>query len=97
LAGKWVGRSGDNDIILEFKVDGMKVTGTINNPLAGATPIMDGKLIGDDIFFYVVRTINNVESRVLWRGKAAGDEIKFKREIQGQEGSATDILAKKAK
>jgi hypothetical protein len=98
VSGKWTARAGDVDITLVFKVDGTTLTGTINNPLAaGDTILHEGKVNGDEISFAVTRTINDNEVKVVWKGKASGDEIRFKREIQGQSGSATDITAKRLK
>jgi hypothetical protein len=97
-SGKWTARAGDVDITLIFKTDGTTLTGTINNPLAaGDTPIQEGKVNGDEITFCVKRTINDNEVKVVWRGKVAGDEIKFKRDIQGQAGNTTEITAKRLK
>jgi hypothetical protein len=97
-SGKWIAKINSNEITLVFKADGAKLTGTINNAqAAGDTPISDGKIAGNEVSFSLVRTINDNEVRVLWKGKVVGDEIIFKREIQGQEGSSTDITAKRAK
>jgi hypothetical protein len=97
ITGKWTGRAGDVDITLDLKANGTEVTGTINNPLVGETPIKDGKISGDEVSFYVVRTINESEIRVLWRGKVVGDEIRFKREMNGRTGSSTEIVARRMK
>jgi hypothetical protein len=98
ISGKWTARAGDVDITLTLKTDGTALTGTINNPLAaGDTPIKEGKTSGDELSFAVTRTINDNEVKVVWKGKVSGDEIKFKREIQGQTDSATDITAKRVK
>jgi hypothetical protein len=97
-SGKWTAKINDNEIILVLKADGTKLNGTINNArAAGDTPISDGKIAGDEVSFALVRTINDNEVRVVWKGKVIGDEIQFKREIQGQAGSSTEITAKRAK
>jgi hypothetical protein len=98
LSGKWIAKINDNEITLVFKADGAKLNGTINNARsAGDTPISEGKISGDEVSFCLLRTINDNEVRVLWKGKVAGDEIQFKREIQGQAGSSTEITAKRTK
>jgi hypothetical protein len=97
VSGKWSAKTGDVDIILTLVADGTTLTGTVNNPQAGEAPIKDGKVSGEDISFHVVRTINENEMRIVWKGKIAGDEIKFTREVQGQEGSATAFTAKRVK
>ena len=55
-----------------FKVDGEKLTGTV----AGAqdeTPIKDGKISGETISFIADRPFGTFS----YKGKIAGDEIKF--------------------
>lgn len=90
VAGKWIAHvpgaqgSGDSEITLVFKVDGDKLTGTLNNSLMpGEIAINEGKISGDDISFSLVRKINENEMKVVWKGKVSGDEIKFTRAIQG--------------
>jgi hypothetical protein len=97
VSGKWIASAGGTDLTLELKVDGSSVTGTLNNPQAGPTEIKDGKLEGDAISFYVIRTINSAETKVNWKGTVAGEEIKFNRQVEGAAGGpATEIVAKRA-
>jgi hypothetical protein len=49
-----------------------------------------------------MRTIGQQEMKVLWKGKVAGDEIKFMRSTEGGAaggagGAPTEIVAKRAK
>jgi hypothetical protein len=95
VAGKWTAHiagaqgQGDSDITLVLKVVGDKVTGTINNTQApGEIEIKDGKVTGDDVSFSMVRNIGGTETTVLWKGKIAGDEIKFTRTTQAAGGAA---------
>ena len=106
LSGKWTAQAQGVDITLTFKVDGTTLTGTVDNPQAGPAEIKDGKVNGDDISFYVVRSMGESEMKISWKGKIAGDEIKFKRQVQGGAGGgagapggggAEDIVAKRAK
>jgi hypothetical protein len=98
VTGKWIGKTGDSTITLNLRVDGAKLLGTINNSLAPEdTPFKEGKITGDEVSFFVVRNINETTVRVLWKGKAASDEIRFSREIEGQANSGTDIVMKKVK
>jgi hypothetical protein len=70
----------------------------VDNPQAGPAEIKDGKIDGDNISFYVVRKLGENDAKITWKGKAAGDEIKFVRESPGaQGGGATEIIAKRAK
>jgi hypothetical protein len=80
LAGKWTAKDGENEIKLEFKVDGAKVTGTVDNAQAGGSvEIKDGKLEGDQVSFSVVRQSNGSDVTIKWKGTISGDEIKFTR------------------
>lgn len=80
IDGTWVGTVGQSEITFEFKAEGAKLTGTLNNAvLPGATPIQDGKVSGKDISFNVVRTLNEAETKVQWTGKIEGDELKLQR------------------
>jgi hypothetical protein len=98
FAGKWTADAAGTLITLTFKVDGTALTGTVDNPQAGPAEIKDGKIDGDNISFYVVRKLGENDAKITWKGKAAGDEIKFVRESPGaQGGGATEIIAKRAK
>jgi hypothetical protein len=102
VAGKWVAQAQGADITITFKVDGNTLTGTVDNSQAGPTDIKDGKMDGDSISFHVVRKMGESEIKIMWQGKVAGDEINFKREVQGggagaPGGGAEEIIAKRAK
>lgn len=86
-AGKWLIKDGDNEIKLEFKVEGSKLTGTIDNPqMPGAIEFRDGKIEGDKISFSYVRQMNGQDMKILWSGTLSGDDIKLKRETAGGGG-----------
>jgi len=109
VAGTWIAQApsqqGNVDIILKFNVDGEKLTGTLNNPIAEIVDIKDGKVKGDDVSFYVEREFGGNKIKIVWKGKASGDEIKFVRtvEMEGSSGGPgggfppTEIIAKRAK
>jgi hypothetical protein len=79
-------------------VDGNTLTGTVDNSTAGPTDIKEGKINGDEISFYVSRRINENDMKITWKGKVAGDEIKFTRQAEGgMGGAAEEIVAKKVK
>ena len=83
-AGKWLIKDGSNDILLEFKVEGSKLTGTLeNSQMPGAIEFRDGKIEGDQISFDYVRQINGQDMKISWTGKLSGDEIKFRRGLAG--------------
>jgi hypothetical protein len=119
VAGKWTatvpgGRGqAESTITFVLKVDGEKLTGTINNTQApGDIQITDGKVTGDDVSFSLMRDIGGTQTKVVWKGKITGDEIKFTRATEaagaaaappaaaggrGGGGAATEITAKRVK
>jgi hypothetical protein len=83
-AGKWLIKDGENEIKLDLKIDGSKLTGTLANPqMPGTIEIRDGKIEGDKISFDYVRQMNGQDIKILWTGTFSGDEIKLKREAGG--------------
>jgi len=87
VAGKWVGKDGDNEIKLEIKVDGSKFTGTIeNSQFPGPVEFKDGKIEGNKISFSYVRQMGGQDSKISWTGTLSGDELKLKREVGGGGG-----------
>lgn len=111
VAGTWIakapGQQGQEaiDIILEFNVDGEKLTGTLNNPTAELVDLQDGKVTGDEVYFYVAREFRSTKMKVVWKGKISGDEIKFVRTVEIEGASPgpgggfppTEIIARRAK
>jgi enterochelin esterase-like enzyme len=86
-AGKWLIKDGDNEIKLEFKIEGSKLTGTLDNSqMPGAIEFKDSKIEGDNISFSYVRQMNGQDTKILWTGTLSGDEIKLKREAAGGGG-----------
>ena len=106
-AGKWTakvpGAQGESEVTLVLKVDGSTVTGTLNNSqVPGDVEIREGRVSGDDVSFSLMRTIGQTEMKVLWKGKLAGDEIRFTRSTEGGAaggpgGAPTEIVARRAK
>ena len=84
--GKWVaempGRNGTTQTTFTFKVDGAKLTGTMQGAQGDPTEIAEGKVDGDNISFVVVRKMGENEMKTTWKGKVSGDEIKLTREFQ---------------
>ena len=108
VAGKWIGQvpaaqgQAESVITFIFKVDGDNLTGTINNSQQpGDVELKEGKVTGDDITFSLTRNIGGTDMKVVWKGKIAGDEIKFTRSVAGAAGpgggAATEITAKRSK
>jgi hypothetical protein len=67
------------DSALKLKQDGDKLTGaTTRNETE--TPIMDGKVVGDDISFNVIRERDGRKVTAKFKGKITGDTVKGKME-----------------
>jgi enterochelin esterase-like enzyme len=84
IAGKWLAKDGDNEIKVEFKVEGSKFTGTLeNSQMPGAVEFKDGKIEGDKISFSYLRQMNGQDMKISWTGMLSGDELKLKRDAGG--------------
>lgn len=108
VAGKWTGQvpaaqgQAESVITFVFKVDGDNLTGTINNSQQpGDVELKEGKVTGDDITFSLTRNIGGTDTKVVWKGTIAGDEIKFTRSVAGGAGpgagAVTEMTAKRSK
>jgi opacity protein-like surface antigen len=65
-----------------FKVAGNKLTGKAKSELAGTdTEITEGTVNGDDISFVENISFQDMPLRIVYKGKIAGNEIKFTRTI----------------
>jgi hypothetical protein len=78
LNGRWEGKlaipgGGDEmSLAITFKVDGDKLTGTMEGPM-GSMPLANGKIAGDDFSF----TIDFGGNAMLHKGKITDDTIKI--------------------
>jgi predicted esterase len=83
-AGKWLIKDNSNEMKLDLKADGAKLTGTYENTQTpGVVELKDGKIEGEKISFNYVRQINGQDMKVSWTGTLSGDVMKLKREIAG--------------
>ena len=103
VAGKWTaeapGRDGNSVTnTFVFKVDGAKLSGTLDNGNGAPVEIADGKVDGDNISFHVVRNFGGNDIKIAFKGKVSGSEIKFTRSIEGFDGAPppVEFTAKKA-
>jgi hypothetical protein len=98
VTGKWTGQVPGRDgqtreQTLNLKSDGSAVTGTVSGGRGGDAEIKEGKISGDDVSFVVVRNFGGNEMKIAYKGKVAGNEIKF----NVSAGERTyDFVAKKA-
>ena len=80
VAGKWKssvqGPDGEMQIVFDFKVEGDKLTGTVDSPM-GSMPITEGKLDGENITF----TVSTDQFTVVHKGTVSGDEMKLKADV----------------
>lgn len=87
--GKWEGAintpNGEIKLVFTFKVDGDKLSGTVESP-RGERPITDGKVAGDDLSFKVTAGDNVMT----YQGKMAGNTINMK--SQGPRGEREFVL-----
>ena len=86
--GKWQAefdtQIGTQKYIYELKADGEKLTGKAIGGIAGEesnTEIQNGKVKGDDVSFTEMLKFQDQEIQVDYKGKLAGDEIKFTRQV----------------
>lgn len=90
--GRWqgsiTGPNGDIQITFNFKVDGAKLTGTVESP-NGDIPIEDGKVDGDHIYFVTHFGGNEVKHN----GTVSADSIQLK--VEGPWGES-DMSLKRA-
>jgi FKBP-type peptidyl-prolyl cis-trans isomerase 2 len=77
--------NGSFDTTFKFKVDGDKLTGTVNNQFGGEQAISEGKVEGDNVSFVVAGSFNGNDFKLNYKGKLAGEELKFTVEITGMD------------
>src|SRR5215510_7679633 len=77
-----------------FKVEGEKLTGKCKSQY-GETDIAEGVVKGDDITFVENLVYEGMPLRIVYKGKIAGDEIKFTRNVA--DISDESFVAKRAK
>ena len=100
VAGKWTaqvpGRDGQTrEVTFNFKTAGDKLTGTVSGR-HGDTEITDGKVKGDEVSFDVTMTMQGNSMKMTYKGKVAGDEIKFTRQREGSDRTS-EFVAHRAK
>ena len=100
VAGKWTaqvpGRDGQTrDVTFNFKTAGDKLTGTMSGR-NGDLEITDGKVKGDEVSFDVTMNMQGNTMKMTYKGKVAGDEIKFTRHREGSD-RASEFVAHRAK
>jgi hypothetical protein len=100
VSGKWTaqvpGRDGQTrETTFNLTAAGETVTGTVSGR-NGDNPISEGVVKGDDISFAVKVSFGGNDMKLLYKGKLAGDEIKFTRTREGSD-QGQDFIAKRVK
>ena len=102
FAGKWKSQFdsqiGQQKYTFEFKVEGTNVTGKAIGERSMGTntiEIVEGKINQDEISFVEPLKLQDNEIRIEYKGKIAGDEIKFHRKVADL--AEYDIVAKRVK
>jgi hypothetical protein len=98
VAGKWTAsidtQIGVQEYTYTFNLEGTKLTGTAKSQF-GETQITEGAVNGDEISFVENLNFQGEPLRIVYKGKIAGDEIKFNRKVG--EVASEDFTAKRAK
>jgi hypothetical protein len=98
VTGKWTAQFdtpiGAQNYTYDLKAEGEKLTGTATGP-QGKVEIQEGKVTGDEIFFVENMKFEDMPLRIEYRGKVAGDEIKFARKVADFGGE--EFVAKRAR
>ncbi len=88
--GKWTaevqGRNGTQTQTLTLKLDGAKLTGTLDTGRGGATEITEGKMDGVDVSFKASRAGRNGNTTTAYTGKLMGDDLKLTATREGAAG-----------
>jgi hypothetical protein len=87
VSGNWIaqipGRQGaTTETTFTFKAEGAKLTGSVTNQM-GEQAISEGQVSGDDISFATITKRNEMEIKMVYKGKVAGNEIQFTRTREG--------------
>ena len=98
IDGKWTAaidtQIGVQNYTYDFKLEGEKLTGTTKSQF-GESKITEGVVKGDEISFVENLDFQGQMLRIVYKGKIAGDEIKFNRQVG--EVASEDFVAKRAR
>jgi hypothetical protein len=92
ISGKWAGKSEQGpEWVFNFKVDGSKVTGTMQGTEGKERPINDGKLEGDTLSFSVDSEWQGQAIKLVMKGKVSGEKIELR--VDTEDGAwGTDLV-----
>jgi hypothetical protein len=102
ISGKWKSefdtQIGHLKYTYELKADGEKVTGKAFRDLDGTKTtieLIEGKIKGEEVSFVEPLKVQDQDIRIEYKGKIAGDEIKFVRKVG--DFATTEIVARREK
>lgn len=100
MTGTWTAsfdtQVGKQNYTYTFHVDGNKLTGKAKSDLGMTeTEITEGMVNGDDISFVENLNYQGMPLKIVYKGKIAGDEIKFTRTIADM--FMEELVAKRVK
>ena len=102
IDGKWSAefdsQIGVQKYVFELKADGEKLTGKATferQDQKGDVELKEGKVVKDAVTFVEVLKFQDMEIRIEYTGKLAGDEIKFSRKIG--DFATEELVAKRVK
>lgn len=97
ISGTWKatseGPNGAMERTFVFKQDGAKLTGETTSEMMGKSTITDGKVEGDNVTFTITVKFQDQEMKLNYKGKIAGDTIKFT--VDGIGGQTIEWNARK--
>ncbi|RDV13985.1 TonB-dependent receptor [Pontibacter diazotrophicus] len=79
VTGRWQGKMGEQDFILNLVADGTTLTGTAQSPM-GQLPISDGTVAGDTISF----RLSFGERTILYKGRTEDEKLYLTVDFQGR-------------
>jgi hypothetical protein len=80
MTGTWAGsfKYNEQDVPIRVALKGdSEITGTVDGLPGGTAQIKDGKLQGDSVTFWITIDYQGNPVKLVYKGKVAGDEIKF--------------------
>jgi hypothetical protein len=95
ILGNWIAKESSGwppeETVFSFRLEGTRLMGTVSD-LQGEVAIRDGRIKGDEITFFVIRSFGR---RLMYKGTVDLDEIKFTVSEEGGKGQAREFTAKR--
>ena len=99
ISGNWKataeGPNGAMERTFVLKQEGAKVTGETVSTFTGKSTITDGKVDGDTVTFTIMAKLGDQEVKLNYKGKIAGNEIKFTSQMADGGNAPIEWTAKK--